>query len=66
MKVLDKIFDFTLYALTLICFTSAGYLIMLTALTGTSQLIEAVGIAGLGVALSYYLVWIKSKAGGGE
>ena len=66
-KILDVVFDSTLYLLTLLCFTSAGYLIVLTALTGISQLIEATGIAALGVALSYYLMWLKSKsAGGGE
>lgn len=62
MKTLDAIFDMTLYALALICFVTAGALIIQTAIVGDNLLIHAGGLILMGIVASSFMIHLKQRS----
>lgn len=66
MDYLDKLFDITTYSLVLLCFITAGAMIIETMLLHENRIVEAASITGIGIVTSLFLYWIKGKSNEGE
>lgn len=61
---LDKVLEYTIYLLMLLCFTGAGWLIVQDVfITDCNHIrtLPAMGLTGLGIGVCFFLIYIKQQ-----